>query len=230
MKHLLYIAFLAYSLVAFSQPKKYEHETNNMVINLADATLKFQVPVSNPKVKVNNNLTYHWYKSNEILQTKGGYEGKLLHGDYSEFYLNKNLKTQGGFNKGLKHKEWKSWDDNGDLKEIINYKNGVLNGSFKTLDEKGRVILESNYKNGKLHGTTTSYADGKLLKRTTYKNGLEVMPNESTTKLEPTPIGEKEKKKFIIPKFWKKKDKEEKQGKPTDEKNSSEKDNSDKRI
>jgi hypothetical protein len=30
------------------------------------------------KVKVDNDLVYLWYKSNKIIETKGGYDGRLL--------------------------------------------------------------------------------------------------------------------------------------------------------
>ncbi|WP_259071779.1 toxin-antitoxin system YwqK family antitoxin [Mucilaginibacter sp. X4EP1] len=72
------------------------------------------------------NLVYYWYYANGIHSTQGGFSGKLLDGQYSEFYLSKNLKEQGFFKKGLKQGPWKSWNEDGTLKEQTKWKNGVL--------------------------------------------------------------------------------------------------------
>ncbi len=73
-----------------------------------------------------SNLIYYWYYANSIHSTQGGFSGKLLDGQYSEFYPSKNLKEQGFFKKGLKQGVWKSWNEDGTLKEQTKWKNGVL--------------------------------------------------------------------------------------------------------
>lgn len=192
----------------FSQPNNYKPGPNKMVINLEASTQKFEVPVKDIKIKVNNELTYSWYKSNQILQTKGGYDGKLLHGVFAEFYLNNNLKEKGIYKKGLKNREWKSWHENGQLKEIVKYCNGLNHGKYQSYNEKGELTLEANYKKGKLHGETVSFENGKILARHKYKKGNEVFPK-------PKKIKEEKKKKFNW-KFWKKKEAATKEEKPTE--------------
>lgn len=179
-----------------AQSNNYKPGPNRMIINLEASTQKFELPVNDVKTKVNNELTYSWYKSNQVLQTKGGYDGKLLHGAYTEFYLNNNLKEKGLYKKGLKNGEWKSWHENGQLREIARFCNGLNHGKFLKYNENGELTLEANYKKGKLHGQVVSYENGKILAKHKYKRGNEILPK-------PVRIKEEKKKKFHW-KFWKK--------------------------
>lgn len=181
---------------AWAQSNNYKPAPNKMIINLEASTQKFELPVKDVKTRVNNDLTYYWYKSNQVLQTKGGYDGKLLHGAYAEFYLNNNLKEKGLYKKGLKSGEWKSWHENGQLKEIIKFRNGLNHGKFLAYNEKGELLLLANYRKGKLHGQTVSYENGKVLASHKYRKGIELLPK-------PAKIKEEKKKKFSW-KFWKK--------------------------
>ena len=45
-----------------------------------------------------------------ILVTQGGYNGRLLNGDFRVFYPNKNLKENGNYQFGLKEGTWISGD------------------------------------------------------------------------------------------------------------------------
>lgn len=179
----------------WAQPNNFKPGPNKMVINLEASTQKFEVPVKDVKTKVNNERTYSWYKSNQIMQTKGGYDGKLLHGVFSEFYLNNNLKEKGSFKKGLKNGEWKSWYEDGQLKAIVKYCNGLNHGNYKSYNEKGELILEAKYKKGKFHGETISFENGKVFAVHKYKKGNEVFPKPKKIK--------EEKKKNSSWKFWK---------------------------
>jgi antitoxin component YwqK of YwqJK toxin-antitoxin module len=73
-----------------------------------------------------SNLFYYWYSANSIHSTQGGFSGKLLDGEYDEYYPDKGLKEQGLFKKGLKSGTWKDWNADGTLKAEANWKNGVL--------------------------------------------------------------------------------------------------------
>ena len=79
---------------------------------------------SMPSIKP--NLSYYWYNANHIHKTQGGFSGKLLNGQYNEYYLNKNLKEQGLFKKGLKAGVWKSWKEDGTLIHSTNWNKGVI--------------------------------------------------------------------------------------------------------
>ncbi len=146
----------------------------HFTVNQPEVTLRFGALDDNDvKVRTSNDRTYFWYRSNEVLQTQGSFDGRLLHGEYAEFFRNKNLKVKGVFIKGLREGEWRTWYPDGQLKEIKHFKAGRLHGSFEQFDEQGRTQLLSHYKNGLLHGTTRSFQGGKLLKESKYKRGVE---------------------------------------------------------
>lgn len=174
--------FCAFTLFALSPGKfcaqsgSYKPGPNRMVINLEASTQKFELPVKDVKAKVDNDLTYSWYKSNQVLTTKGGYAGKLLHGEFVEFYLNNSLKEKGLYRKGLKDGEWKSWYENGQLKEIITYCRGLQHGKYRSYNEKGSLKVEASYKKGLLHGKMVSYENGKMIAMHKYKNGKAIFP------------------------------------------------------
>ena len=220
MKHFLFlILIISNSVFSQQKPKK----INSMSINLPDRSVKFHVLNIKKNIHTNENLTYYWYAFNKILETKGGYDGKLLHANYTAFYLSENLEEKGFFDYGLKTGKWTMWYENGQLKEIINWNNGLLNGKSKYFDNKGQLLSEVNYKRGLLHGDKITYSDNKVIETKNYKNGKEVKIKEIKVK---TPKPEKTKKerkpsepnKSVAPakttekkSFFGKKDKEEKQ-------------------
>ena len=97
---------------------------NKVRITLADKIIVAEIePVSsNPSIK--QNLVYYWYSANIIHTTQGGFSGKLLNGQYNEYYPDKNLKEQGEFKNGLKNGIWKNWNDDGTLSALANWKHG----------------------------------------------------------------------------------------------------------
>ena len=78
------------------------------------------------KIKVKKDLFYAWYGANTIHVTQAGYSGKLLNGQYTEYYMNKNMKEQGAYKNGLKTGNWKDWNDDGTLIHQSSWKNGVI--------------------------------------------------------------------------------------------------------
>ncbi|MBA3971411.1 MAG: hypothetical protein H0X46_04590 [Bacteroidetes bacterium] len=151
-------------------------------INYPDYTVKADIFSEQKKIRVNEELIYFWYSSNKILETKGGYDGKLLHGGYTSYYLTKELKEKGTFTKGLKHGKWMRWYENGKIAEINCWKNGIKNGVFKNFDAKGNLLLETEFKNGKLNGTETVYENGVLVRKRNFRNGGEVIKNSKEKK------------------------------------------------
>ncbi|MBI4946041.1 MAG: hypothetical protein HY840_06535 [Bacteroidetes bacterium] len=159
------------------------------------------------------NKMYYWYSPNQIMETKGGYSGRLLHGNYSSFYGNNNLKEKGQFSKGLKSGKWTKWYDNGKLMEITNWKGSEKNGKYKLYNDQGEIVLEARFKNDKLSGKSTSYHLGKVLDVKRYKDGNEVPPKPEKVKKEKSPKEKPQKDKVQTEKksfkerisgFWKK--------------------------
>jgi len=98
---------------------------NKIRLSLSDKTIVADIdPVLSPP-SAKSGLFYYWYGANEIHITQGGFSGKLLNGQYTEYYPNKSLKEQGLFKKGLKNGLWKSWNTDGLLLAVSKWKNGI---------------------------------------------------------------------------------------------------------
>lgn len=149
-------------------------ETYPIYINAPDQSIRAHVLAEPVKEQPDLSRTYYWYASNRIMETKGGFDGKLLHGEYALFYLNSNLKEKGIFKKGLKHGKWVSWYDNGQLKDITIWNNGKRDGMYRSFNELGQPVLEARFRNDELHGKLTSYEKGKQLSSKKYHRGEEV--------------------------------------------------------
>lgn len=76
MRYLLLL--LLCSNVVFGQMKP--KETYTIYVNYPDYSIKATVSNTVKKIDVKESLLYYWYSSNKILETKGGYEGKILDG------------------------------------------------------------------------------------------------------------------------------------------------------
>ncbi|HWY10385.1 MAG TPA: hypothetical protein VN026_03615 [Bacteroidia bacterium] len=150
----------------------------NVTVNFDDYTVKTQMLKDPQKVKIDNELIYLWYNSNKIMETRGGYDGKLLHGYYKSFYPNNQLRESGQINYGTKHKEWRYWYSNGTLKEVSNWKNGRKNGKYELYNDYGRLMGKGYFKNDLLHGKFYTYDNfGHITNTRKYKNGIEIVPD-----------------------------------------------------
>lgn len=149
----------------------------NITVNFEDYTVKTQMLSQNKSICVNNERSYLWYASQKIIETRGGFDGKLLHGTYRAFYLNNQLKEQGQIRYGLRNREWKYWYADGKLKEVIHWKNGVKCGTYYLYNDYGELMAKSRFKNNKLHGWFYTYnAAGKVSDKKKYRKGDELMP------------------------------------------------------
>lgn len=171
---LLFIGLFFSSLVKAQLPLFWK--INNYVVNIneSDENIKAFIRSDKTHIKAKENSTYYWYTSNKIMETKGGFEGKLLYGKYYSFYLDNNLKEKGEFKNGLKKGKWTSWYPNGKIKEICSWKRGMKHGAFKSYNEMEELMTESNFKKGKLHGKSFGYLSGKMVSKRQYCKGNEV--------------------------------------------------------
>jgi hypothetical protein len=117
------------------------------IINNDQNILAETIPV-NSEPDLYNDRFYFWYSSNRIHSTQGGYSGRLLNGNYKEFYPSKALKEEGCFKEGLKDGIWKTWNEDGNLAQQYTWKKGLLSGKFIICDEKGYIKQSGKYKNG----------------------------------------------------------------------------------
>lgn len=179
---LILIIFFPCTFFAQVKPAK----NYSVYVNYPEYTVKATVFSKEKKFFPDEHLTYHWYASNKIMKTTGGYDGKLLTGLYSSFYLSGNLKEKGVFKKGLKNKEWVTWYENGKINEVTTWRNGVRNGGYKKLDDEGVILEQSNFKNDKLHGDQIFYTDGKISTKKRYSHGIEITKSNTKSSEKPS--------------------------------------------
>lgn len=151
MKKLFYLVFiLFYCNTLWAQYLKAEKElvTNRVIVNSSDSTIYAEVWTDAHTIKANQRKTYYWFKSGQIRNTRGGYDGKLLHGYYKSFYLDKNLKEAGSFKKGIKTGKWIRWYQNGEINQVAWWDNGLLDGKLITYNDKGAILFVQRFKNG----------------------------------------------------------------------------------
>lgn len=218
MKHLFVFIIIHFITAVGAQipiePSKIK--SFNITVNHDDCTIKTQMLASNKKIDAKSELTYLWYSSQKIMETKGGYDGKLIHGFYKSFYLNNQLKEQGTIRYGVKHKEWKFWYADGKLRELITWKNGVKSGKYCIYNDMGQLMAKGNFKNDKLHGSFFTYnSNGGIIDKKKYKNGTEIVPKPKRVKEKKQKVLKSEKEENEKPKK-EKKSKSKKQNSKTD--------------
>lgn len=168
----IYLCFIYTSALAQVKPK----ESFTVYINHPEGTVKANVLSLPTKNIINKSLTYSWYASNKIIETQGGFEGKLLDGLFTSFYLSNNLKEKGMYRKGLKDGEWMTWYEDGKIKAIKSWKQGLKSGSWKEFNSKGELLTEATYKKDLLNGSVKLFENEKLVSLKNYKNGQEIPP------------------------------------------------------
>jgi hypothetical protein len=176
MKTIVKILFLVLicglSLTGYAQKEIDLPVNHRVILNFVDHVVYANIVTTDKKIKPNDDLYYFWYNANDIKKTRGGYDGKLLHGEYIEFYPNKNLKQKGDFKYGLKTGEWKTWYQSGEIASIAKWKNGKLNGNFRFFDEKGNLTKKGCYRNDAFHGTINTYLTESEIETCRYKKGI----------------------------------------------------------
>lgn len=155
--------------------KSDSNDEHNISLLDGNTMIHARVTRKTHKAKEDKFLEYYWYKGNKIHITQGGFDGKLLHGDFKVYYENTgDLKRKGEFKYGVRVGTWKEWYPNGKLEKVIEWKKGLQHGLVMEFDSLGRTTMEGNYKKGEKHGWFEYYdSEGKTVKRIKYRNGEE---------------------------------------------------------
>lgn len=158
-------------------------ENNRIVINSGDSiyTIHILNTASSEKIKAVSESFYYYYTFGSIKKTEGGFQGKLLDGDFTVENDSHLLLEQGGFDRGRKNGEWKNWHPTGYLKESIQWKDGRQQGKFYVYTPEGVLIQKGNYRKGKLHGDIISFENGQP-KKVSYHDGEVVVPKPKKEK------------------------------------------------
>ena len=196
-KVLIFLIFGVQSLSAQKHVEPDKMKQFNIIVNQEDQIVKTQILKNPKKLHINNDATYLWYSANQLVETKGGYDGKLVHGYYRAFFFTNQLKESGEIRYGLKSKKWRYWYSNGVLREIITWKKGRKNGAYAICNDLGKLMAKGNFKEDQLHGRFYTYDNyGKVSEKKKYKHGEEIIkaPRIKKEKLA-KPLKEKRAKK-----------------------------------
>ena len=186
------LACLLMSTVVYAQKYTDIPVNNRVILNKGEYIIYAEIAQNRSSREVSDDVFYYWYSANEVKRTQGGYDGKLLHGKYTEFYSDKDLKVQGKFSHGVKIGQWKTWHTNGNLSEIQFWSSSGRRAKFESFDENGSLIRRGSYRNEKLHGKIRETLQGKTVKRK-FRDGIEVIKIKKS-KPDSTLNGKREKK------------------------------------
>jgi antitoxin component YwqK of YwqJK toxin-antitoxin module len=153
---------------------------NRQFIKRKDTIYRFYAINPDHPLTVRPDRTYHWYKSDTILATSGGYDGRLLDGAFTVFYPDKNLEEEGLFRNGLRTGEWKIWYPGGKLHSIVHWEDGIKAGAFTEYDIQGLKLREGYYKNDYLSGKVREHMPNGRDTVIVYKDGKPAMPKQTT--------------------------------------------------
>lgn len=164
----------------------------SVTVNFDTYTVKTQILAEKRTITAQNDKNYLWYRPYKIMETQGGYDGKLIHGKYAAFYLNDQLKESGEIKYGLREGEWKYWYADGSIREIIEWRKGLKNGTYILFNDFGNVMARGKFKNNKLHGNFITYDHlGKKLEKKRYKSGVEEIQKKRKHKKKPSRLDTK---------------------------------------
>lgn len=162
---------------------------NKIVINRQSYVIYAEILSDGTRSRPRDKSFYHWYSANDIKRTRGGYDGKLLHGKYTEFYADKDLKVKGNFRKGIKRGKWKTWHPDGQYDQVVKWKRHGRIARFREYNASGILIRKGRFKDEIYDGVISDFTSDKpAIKR--FRNGLEVKQDHKI-KTDTTSVGEK---------------------------------------
>lgn len=168
------IILLTFACFSSSAQKMPDIDLYRVRLTEPDHTLLFEVkPAKIKQIKLNRY--YHWYGGRTLHVTQGGYSGKPLNGNFSEFYLSRALKEKGIFKDGLKTGQWENWSEDGHLQQLITWKKGLRDGPFVIYDGKGTKLKEGVYSGDLLEGNVRTYLDRDSVQIQIYHNGRSIV-------------------------------------------------------
>jgi antitoxin component YwqK of YwqJK toxin-antitoxin module len=132
MRTILLIFFSFFYGIAYSQ-KLPDYGLYRIRITEPDKVIVAGIDPVSSSLTAKPKLFYYWYSANTIHSSQGGFSGKLLNGEYTEYYPDRNLKEQGTFKNGLKEGVWKTWDKDGTLLTTVEWKKGKVKTAKKPL-------------------------------------------------------------------------------------------------
>jgi len=171
MKKIFIMLLFFIPVLAFAQ-KMPDDGFDKIRIAGNDKTIQAELRPITTDPEMETDRLYYWYSGNNIHSTQGGFSGRLLNGQYSEYFANKNLKEMGVFKKGLKYGIWRSWTENGTLIQFYTWEKGLKTGKFSVFDERGIVKQSGTYHHNLLEGPVKTYNEKNQVTIVNYHEGM----------------------------------------------------------
>lgn len=182
IKFIFFSGFILFVIIGNAQKTPVIEALNRISLSQNDTVFQFYTIKPDKKIKLSANQLYYWYIPDTIITTVGGYDGKLLNGEFKVYFPTKNFKEEGRYKYGIKWGTWKEWYPSGQLKSIMIWKKGKRDGLFEYYSDTGTILKKGIYKNDLLSGNITEYfGDGKT-KITRYKKGKLVIKKDNSDK------------------------------------------------
>lgn len=172
--------------ISFAQSKK--ELTNRVVVKHNTGSSSFGLSTKTNIKSKSDKVSYYWYKSREIQTSKGGYSGKLLHGEYISHDVNNGLKEKGFIKHGLKQGKWIMWHENGEIAKKTVWAKGKLTGTSFEYDEGGKLFKRTQYKNG-IPRKVLNYVNDTIVSRQKFDaNSKLIIKKEKKPKLKKSEV------------------------------------------
>jgi antitoxin component YwqK of YwqJK toxin-antitoxin module len=168
------IILISGTLTGYAQKRMEVEATNRVYMQKADTIYEFYAikpPQKLRSMPPDIEKEYYWYKSDNILVTRGGFDGRILHGSYKVYYPNQNLNEKGSFYYGMKDGVWKTWYPNGNLQSEQTWNKGQKEGDYTFYDMQGKRVKQYTYKRDLLSGYQFEYHNDTLTSKIMYKDG-----------------------------------------------------------
>jgi len=145
--------------------------TSRITVSRGDSVEVFTLAGQHKQKEPKDDSFYTWYTANTLKHTRGGYAGKLVHGEYALSNHNKDLLAKGRFQYGLKVGQWKNWYVSGQMQAIEQWKKGKRHGHYLLYDTEGNIKEKGNYRHDQLHGRRLFFERGQLTLKEKYHKG-----------------------------------------------------------
>lgn len=139
------------------QAQQYEDILKNRKVHLYEGQDKVEFRVIDFTRSPKPDKLYHWYGTQQVRTTMGGYSGRVLHGTYTRYYPSNDLAESGSFKNGLKHGQWYSWYPNGLKQRESMWKAGEQSGPFRIWNEEGLLLEDGQMRQNRRQGKITAW-------------------------------------------------------------------------
>ena len=179
IKKFIFLVFVISVFQTYGQSDFYCAPRRKIILEKDSVQQVFEIKTEMIQFNAKSLLTYYWYNKTGLHQSHGFYSGYLLDGEFMDIDLSGNIIVQGAMSNGLKNGIWIVNNEKDGTIQFQTWRNGIKHGKFKEYNSDHELIKTYSFKNGLQHGWSILYEDNILIKKTYFRNGIEVGPNKN---------------------------------------------------